>query len=383
MPDFRGRAATSTTCGDLAGAGPAGGPAVRARLAAPAAAIDVWPGVVGGRAGRARVAPATQASSTRWRRAVRPADDLADHLHVREPRHAQGRHPHPRRRPRRDRGGPRRAVRDPRRPALHPDALLLGRRLRDRSAVGARRRGDARDRGAARAGAHARAPRNANGSRCSGAGPTRPTRSPRSPGSPARISTALRPGSLQSVLPAPARGRRAPLLGMTESFGPYCGDRLDRDLPAGKEGSCGRPFADVEVRVVDPDTGATVEAGAVGEIQIRGRNLMRGICGRERCEVFTVDGFYPTGDLRRARRRRLPLLPGSARRHVQGQGRERLPERGRGRARRDLPRSSGRSSSTSGRTVLTTTRGRSARSSCSARASSAASINSRRRPGRA
>ena len=110
--------------------------------------------------------------------------------------------------------------------------------------------------------------------------------------------SSLRPGSLQAVLPAPApRGARASLLGMTESFGPYTGDRLDRDLPPGKEGSCGRPFPGVDVRVVDPDTGTPVGPGAVGELQIRGRNLMRGICGRVRSDVFTVDGFYPTGDL--------------------------------------------------------------------------------------
>lgn len=118
---------------------------------------------------------------------------------------------------------------------------------------------------------------------------------------PAFASTdlsALRPGSLQAVLPAPAApGTRASLLGMTESFGPYCGARLDRDLPRGKEGSCGQPFADVEVHVVDPDTGERVEPGVVGELHIRGRNLMRGICGRVRSEVFTRDGFYPTGDL--------------------------------------------------------------------------------------
>ncbi len=109
---------------------------------------------------------------------------------------------------------------------------------------------------------------------------------------------ALRPGSLQSVLPSPAaRGRRAGLLGMTESFGPYCGDRLDRDLPEAKAGSCGRPFADVEVRIVDTDTGEPAVAGAPGEVHIRGRNLMRGICGRVHADVFTTDGFYPTGDL--------------------------------------------------------------------------------------
>ncbi len=38
-------------------------------------------------------------------------------------------------------------------------------------------------------------------------------------------------------------------------------------------------------------------AGAVGEIQIRGPHIMRGICRRSREEVFTADGFYPTGDL--------------------------------------------------------------------------------------
>jgi acyl-CoA synthetase (AMP-forming)/AMP-acid ligase II len=110
----------------------------------------------------------------------------------------------------------------------------------------------------------------------------------------------LRPGSLDPVLPPElqaAPGTRANLLGMTESFGPYSGDRLDQTLPAGKEGSCGRPFADVEVRIADLDTGAPVGAGVAGEIQLRGRNMMRGICGRTRAEVFTDDGFYPTGDV--------------------------------------------------------------------------------------
>jgi len=114
--------------------------------------------------------------------------------------------------------------------------------------------------------------------------------------------SSLRAGSLDAVLPAEQRaapGTRPNLLGMTESFGPYCGDRLDDVLPPGKEGSCGRPFAGTEIRVVDLDTGAPVHSGAVGEIQLRGPHLMRGICGRTRAETFTEDGFYPTGDLGR------------------------------------------------------------------------------------
>ncbi|MDQ1432454.1 MAG: hypothetical protein QOF40_3056 [Actinomycetota bacterium] len=114
--------------------------------------------------------------------------------------------------------------------------------------------------------------------------------------------SSLRAGSLDAVLPADlqaAPGTRANLLGMTESFGPYCGERLDQTLPPGKEGSCGRAFAGVELRIVDLDAGTPVGPGAVGEIELRGPNLMRGICGRTRAETFTEDGFYPTGDLGR------------------------------------------------------------------------------------
>ncbi len=53
----------------------------------------------------------------------------------------------------------------------------------------------------------------------------------------------------------------------------------------------------MEVRIVDPENGEPVTAGTVGMIQIRGPHTLRGICGRTREELFTADGFYPTGDL--------------------------------------------------------------------------------------
>jgi acyl-CoA synthetase (AMP-forming)/AMP-acid ligase II len=83
---------------------------------------------------------------------------------------------------------------------------------------------------------------------------------------------------------------------MTESFGPYCGERLDVDLPEEAWGSCGRPFEGTEVRIVDPDSGAPVPTGEEGQIQLRGPNLLRGVCGRSRSDVFTTDGWFPTGD---------------------------------------------------------------------------------------
>jgi acyl-CoA synthetase (AMP-forming)/AMP-acid ligase II len=68
-------------------------------------------------------------------------------------------------------------------------------------------------------------------------------------------------------------------------------------MPRSAWGSCGKPFAGTEVRIVDPDTGEPVSAGTIGMIQIRGPNTLRGICRRSREELFTADGFYPTGDL--------------------------------------------------------------------------------------
>jgi acyl-CoA synthetase (AMP-forming)/AMP-acid ligase II len=116
----------------------------------------------------------------------------------------------------------------------------------------------------------------------------------------ARDLSTLRPGSLEALLPPEQRaepGARAKLFGMTESFGPYCGYPADTDMPRSAWGSCGKPFDGMQVRIVDPDTGQPVPAGTIGMIQIRGPHTLRGICRRSREELFTADGYYPTGDL--------------------------------------------------------------------------------------
>lgn len=122
---------------------------------------------------------------------------------------------------------------------------------------------------------------------------------------PSRAATdlsALRPGSLEALLPPDQRARpgaRATLFGMTEAFGPYCGYPADTDMPVTAWGSCGKPFPGMQVRIVSTDDGRPVAAGTVGMIQIRGPHTLRGICRRAREELFTKDGFYPTGDLGR------------------------------------------------------------------------------------
>jgi acyl-CoA synthetase (AMP-forming)/AMP-acid ligase II len=117
----------------------------------------------------------------------------------------------------------------------------------------------------------------------------------------ADLST-LRPGSLEALLPPEQRGKpgaRATLFGMTEAFGPYCGYPADTDMPPSAWGSCGKPFPGMELRLTDPDTGQPAQAGTIGMIELRGPHTLRGICRRSREELFSADGFYPTGDLGR------------------------------------------------------------------------------------
>jgi acyl-CoA synthetase (AMP-forming)/AMP-acid ligase II len=87
------------------------------------------------------------------------------------------------------------------------------------------------------------------------------------------------------------------MMGMSESFSPHSAEPMDVPLPEHKLGAAGRAVNGYERRVVDPETGVEVPRGTVGEMQIRGGALMSGFYKRPRHEVFTADGFYPTGDL--------------------------------------------------------------------------------------
>ncbi|MCJ2186288.1 class I adenylate-forming enzyme family protein [Novosphingobium beihaiensis] len=87
------------------------------------------------------------------------------------------------------------------------------------------------------------------------------------------------------------------MLGMSETFAPHSAEPINVRLPDDKQGASGRTVNNYERRVADPDTGALVAAGEIGELQLRGGALMTGFYGKRRCEVFTPDGYYPTGDL--------------------------------------------------------------------------------------
>jgi long-chain acyl-CoA synthetase len=66
-----------------------------------------------------------------------------------------------------------------------------------------------------------------------------------------------------------------------------------------KAGSIGTPIHGVQIRVVD-ETGADVPAGEVGEIAIRGHNVMKGYWRRPDATAEAIpDGWFRSGDLAR------------------------------------------------------------------------------------
>jgi acyl-CoA synthetase (AMP-forming)/AMP-acid ligase II len=87
------------------------------------------------------------------------------------------------------------------------------------------------------------------------------------------------------------------MLGMSETFAVHSAERLDFRLPEGKARASGRIVGNYERRIVNPETGEAVADGEIGELLLRGGGLMSGFYKRERRDVFTADGFYPTGDL--------------------------------------------------------------------------------------
>jgi long-chain acyl-CoA synthetase len=107
------------------------------------------------------------------------------------------------------------------------------------------------------------------------------------------------------VLKAALRTFRSPLFGiygLTETTGGIMQlDPGDHDPDGPREHllrSAGRPFPWVELRVVDPASGADRPPGSVGEVWLRAPNVMAGYFNRpaETAAALTADGWLRTGD---------------------------------------------------------------------------------------
>ena len=83
--------------------------------------------------------------------------------------------------------------------------------------------------------------------------------------------------------------------GMTEttmnSSNPYDGER--------RAGTVGFPLPNIELRVVDPETGSELPKGEIGNLEVRGPNVFQGYwrMPEKTAEDFRDDGFFITGDI--------------------------------------------------------------------------------------
>ena len=115
-----------------------------------------------------------------------------------------------------------------------------------------------------------------------------------------RDLSSLRAGNIPHILPEDVfpsdPDLRATALGMTETCGPHTWSPTTGKVPEELRGTFGIPVEGVTHRVVDPDTGAELPQGELGELCVRGYSLMQGLYKREREDVFEPDGFYRTGD---------------------------------------------------------------------------------------
>ncbi|MBF9523561.1 AMP-binding protein [Mycobacteroides chelonae] len=86
--------------------------------------------------------------------------------------------------------------------------------------------------------------------------------------------------------------------GMTETSPVSCQTLVDDDLDR-RTATVGRAHPHVEIKVVDPGTGETVERGHSGELCTRGYSVMLGYWNNEEYtrEVIDADGWMHSGDL--------------------------------------------------------------------------------------
>ena len=86
--------------------------------------------------------------------------------------------------------------------------------------------------------------------------------------------------------------------GLTEASGISCYSHLD-DSAETRSDRIGRPLADTQLRITDPQSGHSCQPGEAGEIQLSGGSVFAGYYKAEQTnsEVFTADGWLRTGDI--------------------------------------------------------------------------------------
>lgn len=121
------------------------------------------------------------------------------------------------------------------------------------------------------------------------------------PARTASLRTGVTIGAPQDVIKAATELGVADICniyGQTESYGNCC--VTPHDWPLARRAACqGPPLPGVSIRIRDPDAGALLAAGEIGEIEVAGY-LTSGYAGGSAAHnagAFTEDGYFRTGDL--------------------------------------------------------------------------------------
>jgi fatty-acyl-CoA synthase len=117
----------------------------------------------------------------------------------------------------------------------------------------------------------------------------------------ASLRTGVTIGAPQDITKAAVElgiGEICNIYGATENYGNCC--VTPHNWPLERRAACqGPPLPGVTLRIREPESGALLAVGEIGEIEVRGY-LTRGYDGdsaRANAETFTGDGFFRTGDL--------------------------------------------------------------------------------------
>ena len=106
------------------------------------------------------------------------------------------------------------------------------------------------------------------------------------------------PGIKEAMLAAMPNAVQVGSFGMTEAAGTVCTGMLTDTLES-RVTRLGHPLPGLELRIVDPGTGADVRVGERGEVLVRGYSTLEGYYKdtEKTAQAIDTDGWYHTGDI--------------------------------------------------------------------------------------